>query len=263
MEDAFEDVSWGTLDEDARANLYYYVVDNFHLRKEEAPTVCFDDEADVAHAKALAVAFALPKRRPKAESKATDAGPKRRPKPVDFDDAAEVAHHDADKRLGMKRQKPETLSKAASKATSAASKATPKAAPKATPKAASKAAPTKSKAAPKAKPKSQPSPVAPCPPRCWGTYECCDLPSDHAGPHRCGCDFGPTSATTSTQTTWMITPKETVGSWMYTPKGITKDAETQTEGILIKASTKDVGLRNRFGCVREIDWMVAADRSAD
>ena len=61
----------------------------------------------------------------------------------------------------------------------------------------------------------------------------------------------------------MITPKETVGSWMYTPKGITKDAETQTEGILIKASTKDVGLRNRFGCVREIDWMVAADRSAD
>ena len=56
----------------------------------------------------------------------------------------------------------------------------------------------------------------------------------------------------------MITPKETVGSWMYTPKGITMDAETQTEGILIKASTMD-----RFGCVREIDWMVAADRSAD
>ena len=54
------------------------------------------------------------------------------------------------------------------------------------------------------------------------------------------------------QTTWMITPvKETM------------DAETQTEGILIKASTKDVGLGNRFGCVREIDWMVAADRSAD
>ena len=60
----------------------------------------------------------------------------------------------------------------------------------------------------------------------------------------------------------MITPKETVGSWMYTPKGITMDAETQTEGILIKASTKDVGLRNRFGCVRE-DWRVAADQSAD
>ena len=66
----------------------------------------------------------------------------------------------------------------------------------------------------------------------------------------------------------MITPKETVGSWMYTPKGITMDAETQTEGILIKASTNDVmeidlGLRNRFGCVREIDWMVSADHSAD
>ena len=29
MEDEFEDVSWETLDEDARANLYYYVVDNF------------------------------------------------------------------------------------------------------------------------------------------------------------------------------------------------------------------------------------------
>ena len=56
----------------------------------------------------------------------------------------------------------------------------------------------------------------------------------------------------------MITPKDTVGSWMYTPKGITKDAETQTEGILIK---KDDGLRNRFGCVREIDKQVAADLS--
>ena len=29
VEDEFEDVSWETLDEDARANLYYYVVDNF------------------------------------------------------------------------------------------------------------------------------------------------------------------------------------------------------------------------------------------
>ena len=50
---------------------------------------------------------------------------------------------------------------------------------------------------------------------------------------------------------------------MITPVKETMDAETQTEGILIKASTKDVGLGNRFGCVREIDWMVAADRSAD
>ena len=29
VEDEFEDVSWETLDEDARANLYYYVVGNF------------------------------------------------------------------------------------------------------------------------------------------------------------------------------------------------------------------------------------------
>ena len=28
MEDEFKDVVWETLDEDARANLYYYVVDN-------------------------------------------------------------------------------------------------------------------------------------------------------------------------------------------------------------------------------------------
>ena len=61
----------------------------------------------------------------------------------------------------------------------------------------------------------------------------------------------------------MITPKET---WMIYAD--TMDAETQTEGILIKASTNDVmeidlGLRNRFGCVREIDWMVSADHSAD
>ena len=57
-------------------------------------------------------------------------------------------------------------------------------------------------------------------------------------------------------------PCQTVLRWRMTPVKETMDAETQTEGILIKASTKDVGLGNRFGCVREIDWMVAADRSA-
>ena len=50
-----------------------------------------------------------------------------------------------------------------------------------------------------------------------------------------------------TQTTWMITPKETVAkTWQA---GTTwNDAETQTEGILI---IKDQGLRGRFGCVAE------------
>ena len=48
-----------------------------------------------------------------------------------------------------------------------------------------------------------------------------------------------------------------------TPVKETMDAETQTKETRIKASTKDVGLGNRFGCVREIDWMVSADHSGD
>ena len=56
-----------------------------------------------------------------------------------------------------------------------------------------------------------------------------------------------------TQTTWMITPKETVAiAGPCTEEmlaGTTwNDAETQTEGILI---VKDQGLRDRFGCVAE------------
>ena len=48
VEDEFEDVSWETLDEDARANLYYYVVDNFQtsplMQEEEEEEE--EDQAD-------------------------------------------------------------------------------------------------------------------------------------------------------------------------------------------------------------------------
>ena len=192
---------------------------------------------------------------------------------VDFDDVADVkrSHHDAHQRKGMKAGKSSTTPKATSKATS---KATPKATPKATSKAASKATSPATTKAPRPKrvqsqtrdveseteaskaatpkattPKPPPATPKAATPRATSKrrknaetqtegivinnkIEFFDAPSKA------------TSKATSTQTTWMITPKETVAtSWQCL-----SSKETQTEGIVIN---KGNGLRDRFGCVAE------------
>ena len=206
-------------------------------------------------------------------------GKLKRSNAVDFDDVADVkrSHHDAHQRKGMKAGKSSTTPKATSKATS---KATPKATPKATSKAASKAtspATTKARPLPKRDPNAgdfyqtrdveseteaskaaTPKATTPKPPPATPKAA---TPKPRRGRPRLSTSKMPrprpkptskannapskaTSKATSTQTTWMITPKETVAtSWQCL-----SSKETQTEGIVIN---KDHGLRDRFGCVAE------------